>query len=201
MQQNNSKYESCVDRDATINHIISECSKLARKEYQTRHDWVGKVIHWEQCKKLKFDQTNKCYMHKLESILEKETHKVLWNSEMQIPAIRPDLVIINKKKKRRTWHTVDVAVSTDHENREKYLHLNRKLSKLRNINVTMIPIIIGVLGTVLRGLKKGLEDLEIEGWIETIQTSALLKSARILRRVLETWGDLLSLGLLWKIIS
>ena len=42
----------CGDRDETINHIISECSKLAKKEDKTRHDWVGKVIHWEMCKKL-----------------------------------------------------------------------------------------------------------------------------------------------------
>ena len=24
--------------------------KLAQKEYKTRRDWVGKVIHWEMCK-------------------------------------------------------------------------------------------------------------------------------------------------------
>ena len=43
--QQNSKCRLCGDRDETINHIISECSKLAQKEYKTRHDWVGKVIH------------------------------------------------------------------------------------------------------------------------------------------------------------
>ena len=26
-------------------------------EYKTRHYWVGKVIHWEKCKKFKFDLT------------------------------------------------------------------------------------------------------------------------------------------------
>ena len=31
----------CSDRDKTINHIISECSKLTQKEYKARHDWVG----------------------------------------------------------------------------------------------------------------------------------------------------------------
>ena len=61
--QQNSKCRLCGDRDKTINHIISECSKLAQKEYKTRHDWVGKVIHWEMCKKFKFDHTNKWYMH------------------------------------------------------------------------------------------------------------------------------------------
>ena len=49
--QQNSKCKLCGDRDETINHIISKCSKLAQKEYKTRHDWVGRVIHWERCKK------------------------------------------------------------------------------------------------------------------------------------------------------
>ena len=57
--QQNSKCRLCGDRDETINHIISEYSKLAQKEYKTRHDWVRKVIHWEMCKKFKFDHTNK----------------------------------------------------------------------------------------------------------------------------------------------
>ena len=35
-----------------INRIISECSKLAQKEYKTRHDWVGKVIHRKMCRNL-----------------------------------------------------------------------------------------------------------------------------------------------------
>ena len=54
------------------------------------------------------------------------------------------------------------------------------------MKVTFIPIIIAALGTVAKGLLKGLEDLEIKGQVETIQTTALLRSARILRRVLET---------------
>ena len=62
-RQQNSKCRLCGDRDETINHIMSECSKLAPKEYKTRHDWVGKIIQWELCKKFKFDHTNKWYMH------------------------------------------------------------------------------------------------------------------------------------------
>ena len=53
MQQNN-KCRLCNDRDETINHIIS---KLALKEYKTRHNWVGRVIHWEFVQNLTI-QTN-----------------------------------------------------------------------------------------------------------------------------------------------
>ena len=59
------------------------------------------------------------------------------------------------------------------------------------MKVTIIPIVIGAFGTVT----KGLEDLEVGGGVETIQTSALLRTARILRLVLETYGDFLSLNL------
>ena len=44
----------CCDRDEIINHIISECIKLAQNEYETRYDWMGKVIKWELSKHLNF---------------------------------------------------------------------------------------------------------------------------------------------------
>ena len=51
------------------------CGKLTQKEYETRNDWVMKLIHCELCKKLKFDHTNKWYMHKLEYVSENEMYK------------------------------------------------------------------------------------------------------------------------------
>ena len=54
------------------------------------------------------------------------------------------------------------------------------------MKVTVIPIVIGAFGTVTKGLLKGLNDLEVGRQVKTIQTTALLKTARILRRVLET---------------
>ena len=69
------------------------------------------------------------------------------------------------------------------------------------MKVTVIRIVVGALGTVTEGLLKGLEDLEIRGRAEIIQTSVLLRSAKILRKVLETWKDFLSLKLKWKTIG
>ena len=58
--------------------------------------------------------------------------------------------------------------------------------KIGNKKVTIIPIAIGTFGTVIKGLLKGLEDLVVGGRVVTIQPTALLRTARILRRVLET---------------
>ena len=69
----------CSNRDETINHMMSECCKLVPKEYKTRHDWVGKVIHWEMCKKFKFDHTNKLYRHNPAPVLENNTQKLQWD--------------------------------------------------------------------------------------------------------------------------
>ena len=113
-----------------------------------------------------------------------------------------------KKKKEEILQIVDFAVLADHriklkecEKRDKYLNLARELKKLWNMKVTIIPSVIGAFGTVTKGLLKGLEDLEVGGRVETIQKAALLKTAKILRRVLETWGDLQSLNLQWKTLS
>ena len=75
------------------------------------------------------------------------------------------------------------------------------MKKLWNMKVTIVLIVIGALGTITKGLLKGLEDLEVGRQVETMQMTALLRTARILRRVLETWGDLLSLKLQWETIS
>ena len=37
-----SKCRMCRKVDESINHIVSECPKLAQKEYKRRRDWVGK---------------------------------------------------------------------------------------------------------------------------------------------------------------
>ena len=74
--QQNSECRLCGDRDETISPIISECSKLTQKEYNTRHDWVGKVINWKMCKRCKLDHTNKSYMHIPAPVLENNTHKL-----------------------------------------------------------------------------------------------------------------------------
>ena len=53
-----------------------------------------------------------------------------------------------------------------------------------NMKVTMMPIVVSALGIVTKGLEKRPDELEIRGRIETLQTTALLRLTRILRRVL-----------------
>ena len=79
-------------------------------------------------------------MHNPAAVLENDPHKLLWDFAIQtdnlILARRPDLIIINKKKKKKTCKIVDFAVPADHriklkecEKKDKYLDLARELKK------------------------------------------------------------------------
>ena len=54
------------------------------------------------------------------------------------------------------------------------------------MKVTVIPIVISTLGMIPKDLISGPEVLKIGGRAVTIQNTALLRPARILRRILET---------------
>ena len=141
-------------------------------------------------------------MHNQAAVLDNDTRKLIWDFDIRtdhlIYARNPDLIEINKKKANSQYCGLCCTGLTTEYNWGKMkrrictsiLLGNRK--NLSNIKVTIIPIVIGVFGTVTKGLLKRLEDLEIGGRLETIQTAALLRTARIPRRILDTWGDLLS---------
>ena len=100
------------------------------------------------------------------------------------------------KKKERIFRIVDLAVPAAHkeiinenEKGDKYSDLTRRLKKLKKHGVTMIPVEIGMLGTDPKRLERRPEKVEIGGRIETNQTAALLRSAR-----LQSPGDLMRLA-------
>ena len=93
----------------------------------------------------------------------------------------------NKRTSRDhpNYYIIKNGQNTEKNTGDLKLDLARESKKLWNMNVTIIPIIVGALSTVTKRLVHGLEDLEITGRVEIIQTTKLLRSARILRRVRE----------------
>ena len=143
-------------------------------------------------------------MHKSESVLENETYKILRDFEIQtnylITAKRPDLVIISKKKRKKTCRIVDFAVPVDdrmkikeNEKRDKYLDLARELRKQLNIRVTVIPIVVGALGTVPKGLEGGWGNWKSENQSRSFRQQHCWEQPEYYN--METWWDSLSLRL------
>ena len=73
----------CIKADASIDHFVSGCSKIAQKECKRRHDNVGKIVHWKLGRKCNFEAEDKWYEHEPESVLENEDYKILWHSSIQ----------------------------------------------------------------------------------------------------------------------
>ena len=145
--------------------LIIGCRKLAQKEFKSRHDWVGKVIHRELCKRLKFDHADKWCVHKPESVQENEILEIFLDSEIQtdnqIPFSKPDLALINKLK--RTCQQVDFFIPAgprvkirESEQIDKCLILDRKQKKVWDMKVMVIPMVVDTLGTILKDQEKRL---------------------------------------------
>ena len=93
----------CGKQGESIQHIVSECEKLAKKEYKRRHDTEAKKVHWELCRKHGLEHPDKWYEHNLGGVVESESVKILWDINVQcdnvIQARRPDVIVIHKEKR------------------------------------------------------------------------------------------------------
>ena len=86
----------------TVEQVHCSRRRLLRRGQECHVCTINKSAHAKKVWKLIVCTS---YMHKLESILENKTYKLLWYFEIQtdhlISARRPDLLMINKKKKKK----------------------------------------------------------------------------------------------------
>ena len=95
-------------------------------------------------------------------------------------------------KSNKSCHIIGVAIPEDRrvrqkefEKTEKYQNLARELRRMWEVKTNVIPIVLGALGTVPLRLKGNVKAIGVDTSISLIQKSALLGSARILRKVFE----------------
>ena len=105
-------------------------------------------------------------------------------------------IIIKRKKKRNKKKAteiiiVDIAVpgvsnvlQKEIEKYEKYQDLAREIKRIWKSRTKVLPVIVGALRLVSKKLAGQLEQLGIKDRTRTMQKSALLGSAHILRKVL-----------------
>ena len=151
------------------------------------------------CKKFKFDHTNKWYIHNPASVPENDTQTPM---ELRRTDRSPNLgqksKPNNNQQKKENLQNCRLCCPGWLQNKTEKMWKDglvhqpssgiEKTMEHERDNYTNFR-------TVTKGLSKRLGDLEFGGRVEIIRTTALVRTARIQRRVLETWGDLLSLKL------
>ena len=178
-----------------MRHIICECKKLAQSEYKRNHDTVAKLVHWKLCKKHKFERKEKWYERCPEGVVEDDDVKLIWNANVQcdnvVEARRCDLILVEKKAK--SCVIIDCTIPGDCRKREKeiekiekYQNLKRKLKRIWSLKkVEVVPVVVGVLGCISKGFSRWMDTLGIKLNVGMVQKSVLLRTARILRKVLD----------------
>ena len=69
--------------------------------------------------------------------------------------------------------------------RRKYQELGRELQKIWNVKVKIIPLVVGSLGALPKQFGNRLKQIGITVGTGQVQKTVLLRTARILRKVLE----------------
>ena len=178
-----------------MDHILSGCEQLAKREYLERHNKVASYLHWHICKAYNCPVPGKWYEHTPQEVTNAIGKKttILYDSQVHtdrtIKANKPDIVIRDNTAKK-CW-MIDVSVPADHnvvskeaEKMLKYKDLAIEVSRMWHTSVTVVPVIVGALGTTSKEHEKWIEEIPGNASVVEIQRSVLYGSAHILRRVL-----------------
>jgi hypothetical protein len=102
---------------------------------------------------------------------------------------RPDVVVVDRECKQ--WWFVEFAVPFDGnvarkevEKEDKYRQLASEIARMHGVKVVTRPIVIGSLGVVAAGFVDRLKLLGFRDVVGELQTSVLISTTAILRRVL-----------------
>ena len=117
---NGSKCRLCLEKEETVDHLVSACSKIAQTDYKERHNKVASMLHWNLCKKYHLLAADKWWEHKIEKVLQNNEAKIIWDFKIQtgkqLAHNIPDIIVVEKKQ---VW-LVDVAIpKTSGSNRKK----------------------------------------------------------------------------------
>jgi len=187
------KCRICNQYEETIDHIVSGCPTLARTEYVQRHDKAASYIHWKICKHFHLPAADKWYEHQPPTVTENDNITVLWdmpvNTDREIKANRPDIIVKNKEEK--TCLMIDMTVPSERnvtikelEKLSKYKDLEIEVTRMWGMKTTTIPVVVGALGLIKKGLEKRIKKIPGTPTTQEIQKIILLGSAHIIRRTL-----------------
>jgi len=135
-------------------------------------------------KKYGLPRSEQFYRHTAEPLIETAKVKILWDVSIQkdhvIEHILPDIVVVAKDIKMALL--TDIAVTGRVEEKETSAG---ELKRLRKVNTNIMPIVVGALGITPKNLEKPEERWDNSEY-QLLQKAALLGTARILRKVLDT---------------
>ena len=150
------------------------------------------MIHWELARRDGLECTTKHWDHCPQSGIQNDSIKLLWGFTIQtdkhLPHNRLDIVCVDFTKKHA--FLIDIAIPEDsclsqkiNEKYQQYTDLKIGVQKMCTMTASIVPVILGSLGSIPTSLKNSLQQLGIyyTNLIPKLQKSVLLSSSHILR--------------------
>ena len=149
-------------------------------------------MHWKILKHYNIRANDKWFEHQPQTVTENEKVTILWDMQVHTDKtikVKPDIII--KDKEEKTCMLIDMAIPSDRntsvkvaEKLSKYKYLEIEITKMWGLKTITVPVVIGALGVVKKGIEKHIDKIPGKINIKELQKNALLGSSLILRRVL-----------------
>ena len=150
-------------------------------------------MHWKICKEFGTEVKEQWYEHEPMTGTRKDSITILWDmpihTDRTIPAIRPDIVLKNKKGK--TCLLIDTTIPLDTntsvkttEKLTKCKELEIKVERMWGLKTTTVPVVMGALGAIKKYMGNCSYKIRGNINIHELQKITLLSTAHLLRWVL-----------------
>ena len=166
---------------------------LAKSEFMQRHDQAASYMHWKICKAFSLPVKDKWCNHNPETVISNGQVTLIWHMQVhtdkEIKANKQDIII--KDHINNMCQLIDMTIPSDRnvlikevEKFSKYKDLEIEISKMWRMKTTTIPVVIGALGVIKKGMRSNIEKIPGKISLEELQKITLLGTAHILRKVL-----------------
>ena len=118
---------------------------------------------------------------------------IMWdipvNTDRTITAKRPDIIV--KDSVNSTCKLIDMTFPSDRnialkeiEKKSKYKDLKLEIQRMWHMKTIVFRVVVGALGTVKKGMVENIKKVSERETVTEIQKICMLRSARILRKVI-----------------
>ena len=180
------KCDLCGDKNKSIDHVATCCPARARYEYTSRHDEVVKCVGLNIAKRYGLTKAKRMINFRLNMALENEKALMFLDkkisTDVQVKHNKPDLVIIDKKKRAAVIVDVIISHSNTLEAREaekiaKYSLLADQIKQMYNLRkVMIIPLAYSPDGLLTKEHANNAKMIGLTRFIPYIQTRIIKKT-------------------------
>ena len=134
------------------------------------------------------EMTDKWYQHQPETVMHNKDNNItiMWdmpvNTDRTITANRPDVIV--KDSVNSTCKLIGMTVPSDRsialkeiEKESKYKDLELEIQRMWHMKTVVIPVVVGALGTVKKGMVENIKKVSDRATVTEIQKICMLGSA------------------------